>query len=237
MVTKEDTVSSSDSDTGVDGREHGDVVSSPVKQVDYEDEFEEEQSGCAKRTPDAIVTLVLQQPSPCDVPPIPTLRQVAQIKDDDFDRSTTERLDLSSHEEMDTRNPVGPAVEDDDFCDEVQDVGNAQTDTHLEEGRLLSVETGTEMEWFGMRRKDRESVQHHTCCFGINHPVYLGDHHLYMVDVVPEDDQHQELIPHEAEDRKESGTVQSNTDRLVLRRKRPHYYDKQQQLEMVLTAQ
>ncbi|CAM6010004.1 unnamed protein product [Sphagnum balticum] len=151
MVTKEDTTSSSDSDTGTDGNEHGDVVFSLVKQVDYEDEFEEgeleklvrsegpreilqlmlqeqlddfmneeltkaddyadwirwvadaEQSGCAKRTPDAAVTLVLQQPSPCDVPSIPTLRQVAQIKDVDSDRRTTERLDPSSHEEMDTR--------------------------------------------------------------------------------------------------------------------------------------
>jgi nucleotidyltransferase/DNA polymerase involved in DNA repair len=24
------------------------------------------------------------------------------------------------------------------------------------------------MEWFGIRRKDRELIQHHTCCFGIN---------------------------------------------------------------------
>jgi hypothetical protein len=62
-----------------------------------------EQSRCAKRTLDAAVTFVLQQPSPCDVLSIPTLRQVAQIKDDDSDRSTTERLDPSSHEEMDTR--------------------------------------------------------------------------------------------------------------------------------------
>jgi transposase InsO family protein len=105
---------------------------------------------------------------------------------------------------------------------------------HFRQYLYRNDQTSTEMEWFGIRRKDRESVQHHTCCFGINHHVYLGDHHLYMVDVVPEDDQHQELIPHEAEDRKESGTVQSSTDRLVLR---THYYDKQQQLEMVLTAQ
>ncbi len=137
-ATKEDTASSLDSDMGMDGSEHGDVVSSPVKQVDYEDEFGEgeleklvrsegppeilqlilqeqaddfmneelteaddsadwirwvadaEQSGCAKRTPNAAVTLVLQQPSPCDTPSILMLRQVMQIKDDDFDRSTTE---------------------------------------------------------------------------------------------------------------------------------------------------
>jgi hypothetical protein len=38
-----------------------------------------------------------------------------------------------------SRNLVGPAVEDDDFCEEIQGVGNAQTNTHLEEGRLLFV--------------------------------------------------------------------------------------------------
>jgi len=59
-----------------------------------------------------------------------------------------------------SRNPVGLAVEDDDFCEEVQDVGSAQTDTQLEEERLLFVRTGTEMEWYGNRRKDRELVQH-----------------------------------------------------------------------------
>ncbi len=85
--------------------------------------------------------------------------------------------------------------------------------------------------------KDMESVQHHTCCFGINHSMRLSDHHIYMVDVVSEDDQPQELIPHGAGDRKGSGIVQSSTARLVLQRKRPVYYDKQQQLELVLAAQ
>jgi len=86
------------------------------------------------------------------------------------------------------RNPAGPAREDDDFCEEIQDIGNAQTDMHLEEGKLLVVQIGTEMEWLGIRRKGRESVQHHTCCFGINHSMHLSDHHLYVIDIVSEDD-------------------------------------------------
>ncbi|CAK9266640.1 unnamed protein product [Sphagnum jensenii] len=109
---------------------------------------------------------------------------------------------------------------------------------HLEEGKLLSVQTGTKMEWFGIRRKDRESIQHHTCCFGINHSMRLSDHHLYVIDVISEDDQPQELVPCEAKDRKKGDeTAQSSTARMVLQRKRPHYYDKQQQLELVLEAQ
>jgi hypothetical protein len=65
----------------------------------------------------------------------------------DFNFKIVHRLGLK-HTNVDalSRNPIGPAEEDDDFCDEIQDVGNAQIDTHLEEGRLLSVQTGTEME-------------------------------------------------------------------------------------------
>jgi hypothetical protein len=128
-------------------------------------------------------------------------------------------------------------MEDDDFCEEIQDIGNAQTNTHLEEGKLLFVQTGTKMEWLRIRKKDRESVQNHTCYFGINHSMRLNDHHLYVVDVISEDDQPQELVPCEAEDKKGDETAQSSIARMVLQRKRPHYYDKQQQLELVLAAQ
>jgi hypothetical protein len=127
-----------------------------------------------------------------------------------------------------SRNPVGPAMEDDDFCEEIQDIGNAQTDTHKEGRHLLFVQIGTKMEWFGIRRRDRESVQHHTCCFGINHSVHLSSHHLYVIDVISEDDQPQELVPCEVEDRKGDEIVQNNAAMMILQRKRPHYYDKQQ---------
>jgi hypothetical protein len=107
-------------------------------------------------------------------------------------------------------------MEDDDFCEEIQDIGNAQTNTHLEEGKLLFVQTGTEMECLRIRRKDRESVQHHTCCFGINHSMRLSDHHLYVIDVISEDDQPQELVLCEAEDKKGDETAQSSTARMIL---------------------
>jgi hypothetical protein len=38
-------------------------------------------------------------------------------------------------------------------------------------------------------RKNRESVQHHACYFGINHYNRISSHHLYVVDVVSEEDQ------------------------------------------------
>ncbi len=102
---------------------------------------------------------------------------------------------------------------------------------------MLVVRTGTEMEWYGIIRKDRELVQHQTCCFGINHSKNLNDHHLYMVDVVFEGEQPLEPVLRKDEDIGENATVQVSASRLCLQRKRPQFYDKQQQLELVLAAQ
>ncbi len=63
VVIKEDTASTSDSDTGTNGSEHGDSMSKPVKQVDYEDEFgddELEKLVTSKRPPE-ILQLILQE--------------------------------------------------------------------------------------------------------------------------------------------------------------------------------
>ncbi len=63
IATKEDAASSSDFDTGTDGSEHGDVVSSPVKQVDYEDEFGEDELEKLVKSegPPKILQLILQE--------------------------------------------------------------------------------------------------------------------------------------------------------------------------------
>ncbi len=58
-----------------------------------------------------------------------------------------------------------------------------------------------------------------------------------MIDVVSKEDQPQDLAPCGAEDRKGDEIVQDSKARVVLQRKRPHYYDKQQQLELVWAAQ
>ncbi len=153
----------------------------------------------------------------------------------DFSFKIIHRLGLR-HMNVDalSRNPIGLAMDDDDFCEEIQDIENAQTDTPMEEGELHFVRTGKETEWLGIRRKDRELVQHHACCFGINHCNHISSHHLYVVDVVSEEDQSQEP---EAENRKGGEIMQDSDARVVLQRKRPHYYDKRQQLELVLAAQ
>jgi hypothetical protein len=110
-----------------------------------------------------------------------------------------------------SRNPVGRATDDDDFSEEIQDIGNTQTDTPKEEREILFVQTGKETEWFGVRRKDKEFVQHHVCCFGINHCNYVSSHQLYVVDVVSEEDQPKKLVPYEAEDTK-GGEIMHDDD-------------------------
>jgi len=136
-----------------------------------------------------------------------------------------------------SRNPIGPTTDDDDFSEEIQDIGNPLIDTLRGEGEALFVRTGKETEWLGVRRSDRECVQHQACCFGINHCNYAGSQQLYVVDVVLEEDQPKELVPCEAEVAKGGELVQDDDVGVVLKRRRPQYYDKQQQLELVLAAQ
>jgi hypothetical protein len=52
-----------------------------------------------------------------------------------------------------SRNPVGLAIDDDDFNEETQGLGSIQIDTHGEEGEILFVYIGKETEWFGFKRQ------------------------------------------------------------------------------------
>jgi hypothetical protein len=58
-----------------------------------------------------------------------------------------------------------------------------------------------------------------------------------MVDVVSEGDQPLEPVLRKGENIGENATVQVSASRLGLQRKRLQFYDKQQQLELVLAAQ
>jgi hypothetical protein len=49
-----------------------------------------------------------------------------------------------------------------------------------------------------------------------------------MVDVALKEDQHKELVPHEATNTKGGEFLQDNDVRQALKRKRPQYYDRQQ---------
>ncbi len=120
-----------------------------------------------------------------------------------------------------SKNPVGPATNDDDFSEKIQNIGITLTNTPRGEGETLFVQTGKEIEWFGVRRKVKECIQHHACCFGINHCNYVNSQQLYVVDVVSKEDQPKELVPCEAEVAKRGELVQDDDVGVVLKRKRP----------------
>ncbi len=74
------------------------------------------------------------------------------------------------------------------------------------------------------------------CCFGINHWNYASSHQLFVVDVVSDGDQPMELVPDEARITRGGELMQDNDVRVMMKRRVPQSYDKQQQLELVLAA-
>jgi len=63
IVIKEDAASTLDSDTGTNGSKHGDSMPNPVRQVDYEDEFgdDELEKLVTSEGPLEILQLILQE--------------------------------------------------------------------------------------------------------------------------------------------------------------------------------
>jgi hypothetical protein len=120
-----------------------------------------------------------------------------------------------------SRNSVGLATDDDDFRGEIQDIGNTQIDALEGEREIRFVQMGKETKWLGVRRKDREFVQHHVCYFGINHWNYASNQQLFVVDVVSEEDQPKEPVPYEARITRGGELMQDNDVRVVMKRRGP----------------
>jgi len=133
-----------------------------------------------------------------------------------------------------SRNPVGSAADDDDFGEEIQDIVDTQVDVHRKEGGLLYVETKEETRWTGVKRKNR---QHNAIHSGSNHWTWGGDHQLYMLNVAAVEDLFEEFSPGEEAVSMGDGLVQHGGARMVLKRRRPQYFDKRQQLDLTLVAQ
>jgi hypothetical protein len=68
-----------------------------------------------------------------------------------------------------SRNPVGHATDDDDFSEEIPDMGEAQIDATRLTGTVFSAQHGKISDWLGFRRHVSKLMEHHECCFGINH--------------------------------------------------------------------
>jgi hypothetical protein len=136
-----------------------------------------------------------------------------------------------------SRNLVGTTTDDDDFSEEIQDIASTQTDASRGGEEFLCVRTGKETEWLGVRRRDRELVQQRICCFGINHCKYDDSHQLYVVDVASGEEHPKEVVSGEAEVANGDELVQDDGKKMVVKRRRPQYFDKRQQLDLILEAQ
>ncbi len=136
-----------------------------------------------------------------------------------------------------SRNPVGLAVEDEDFGEEIRDITGAHPDAFQEGAELLCALAGEDMEWMGNRRKDRRCMQHNACCFGINHQVNDRSHHLFMLEVHEEEESSEEFAPDEEVAPTRDTPMRKQEGQAMLKRRRPRYYDRRQQLELVLAAQ
>ncbi len=135
------------------------------------------------------------------------------------------------------RNPVGLAADDDDFGEEIQDIASTRTDASKGDEEFLCVRTGKEKEWLGIKRGDKELIQHRAYCFGINHCRYDGSHQLYVVDIVSGEEQPEEVVSGQVEAAIGGEHVQDDGERIVVKRRRPQYFDKRQQLDLILEAQ
>ncbi len=153
----------------------------------------------------------------------------------DFSFKIVHRLGLrNTNVDALSRNPVGSAADDDDFGEEIHDIVDTQIDIPRKEGGLLCVKIEEETEWMGVRRKGR---QHNAICSGSNHWTWVANHQLYMLDVAAAKDLYEEFILGEEAVSTGDEPVQHEGARMVLKRRRPQYFDKRQQLELALAAQ
>ncbi len=94
-----------------------------------------------------------------------------------------------------SRNPVGQAVDDDDFYQEIQDDPNIRGGSTNDDARMFAVQYGQDSEWLGIRRRIHGLTRHRNCCFGINHWRCSPHHQLFMLNPVTGTDADEEVAP------------------------------------------
>jgi hypothetical protein len=91
-----------------------------------------------------------------------------------------------------SRNPVGQATDDDNFSEEIRDMGTVQTNATESPGTVFSTLYGETSDWLGFRRHASKQMEHYECCFGINHWRGAEYHQMFMLDVVTRINQDEE---------------------------------------------
>jgi hypothetical protein len=95
---------------------------------------------------------------------------------------------------------------------------------------VFSALYGKTSDWLGFRRHASKQMEHHKCCFGINHWHGAEDHQLFMFNVVTgisqDEEDHSPVEDVEgagSEDNQNSGPL---NDKQVLKKERVRYYDR-----------
>ncbi len=94
-----------------------------------------------------------------------------------------------------SRNPVGQAIEDEDFQQEIQDDPHAQHEEAEMVEKILSVRHHQHMVWRGNRSQSREHTEHRGYRPGVKQWLSSDPHHLFMIDLVTTTDSGEEVTP------------------------------------------
>jgi hypothetical protein len=137
-----------------------------------------------------------------------------------------------------SRNPVGKAMDDEDFQHEIQDAPHTQPEVAETIGKVLAFRDGQHMEWLGNRRQ----LWGHTECQGHSHGIKhwhdSDPHHLFMIDLVTATDSEEEAtLSAEQMEVIEHENLEVDHGELKQWKGQIKYYDRRQQLELVLAAQ
>jgi hypothetical protein len=135
------------------------------------------------------------------------------------------------------RNPVGQAMDDEDFHQEIQDDPVTQQGMGDAAEKVLAVRNDQHLQWFEKLRRSSGLADHHRRGFEINHGGSLNPHRLFVVDAVNAVDEGEETNPgteviEAVEDEELDATVAEHKPK----KGQIKYYNRRQQLELVLAA-
>ncbi len=164
-------------------------------------------------------------------------RWIDMLQDFDFKIVHRARLKHANADAL-SRNPMEQAADDEDFRQEIPDDLVTQHGTSEATEKVLAVRKNQHLQWFMKLKRSSGMGNHHKRGLRINHGGSLDPHHLFMIDAVDAVDSREEANPdmEEAEAR-EDEELDATVAEQRPKKGQVKYYDRRQQLELVLAAQ
>ncbi|CAK9858986.1 unnamed protein product [Sphagnum jensenii] len=137
-----------------------------------------------------------------------------------------------------SRNPVGEAVNDEDFQQEIRNDPQTWQGPFGAEERVLAVEQEWQTEWHESGRQPGKLTEHLGCRPGTKQWKSSDPHHLFMINTITDEELGGEASPSEERaDAIEDEGLDVSQGRQKLWKNQVRYYSRRQQLELVLDAQ